>query len=57
MMSWPAGRPFPLALGVNCVTAVPGFKTAASNLVLFTEGSTKASDPSLKCLEFSGRIN
>lgn len=57
IMSWPTGISFPLTFGVNCVTAVPGFKTAVMSLVLFAKGITKASGPSLKCLEFSGRIN
>lgn len=56
IMSWPTGISFPLTLGVNWVIAIPGFKTAARSLVLFAEGSTKASGPSLKCLKFSGRI-
>lgn len=56
IMSWPTGISFPLTLGVNWVTAIPGFKTAARSLVLFAEGSTKASGPSLKCLKFSDRI-
>lgn len=57
IMSWPTGISFPLTFGVSCVIAVPGFKTAARSLVLFTAGITKASGPSLKCLEFSGRIS